>query len=230
MILGYSNYIKACIILQYVVDLKYKLIIILMGDSMDLILIALIIICLTVVVFCIRTVLHSQETQKANKEFLNKVQNKGFEVSKYVEHGVYALAVDDKNLKWCIKYNNERATKIFDYNDLIDFELYQDGESIAKNNTVGALVGGALFGIAGAVGAQKKLKGVCTMLQLRIRVNNLNMPEITIKFIDSPIKKDSRIYKNIFDKSKETAAILTYIQNKENKRRYDIEFVREEKE
>lgn len=177
-------------------------------------LVALIIFCLIVVVLCIYLYFFADKTIKTNREFIVKLKEKGFELSKSIEQGVCVLAVDEKNSKWCVKINNERATKIYDYSDIIEFELYQDGESIAKNNTIGTLIGGALFGVAGVVGARKKLKGVCTMLQLRIRVNNLNNPEITLSFIKSAIKKDSKLYTNVFEKSKEMAATLTYIQNK----------------
>lgn len=177
-------------------------------------LVALIIFCLIIAALCICLYFFADKTIKTNQEFIAKLKEKGFEVSKSIEQGVCVLAVDEKNSKWCVKINNERATKIYDYRDIIEFELYQDGESIAKNNTIGTLVGGALFGIAGVVGARKKINGVCTMLQLRIRVNNLNNPEITLNFIKSAIKKDSALYKNIFEKSKEMAATLTYIQNK----------------
>ncbi|MFA5715307.1 MAG: hypothetical protein WC998_06185 [Candidatus Paceibacterota bacterium] len=176
----------------------------------------LLVIILIIVFMVIAAVVSAKNTKEGNEQYLAHLQSINFLVSKKTEFGDIALYVDDTNKKWAIKTRKNDDVKIFSYSDLTEFEVYEDGNSIAKGRAGSALVGGLLFGVVGAVvgGAGKKsISNTCKVLQLRIRVNNLYCPEIIVNFISTEIKKDSMMYRLDFEAAKNMAAILSYIHN-----------------
>jgi uncharacterized membrane protein len=176
----------------------------------------LFVIILIFIIIIIAAVVSAKNTEEGNEQCLAHLQSINFLVSKKTEFGDIALYVDDTNKKWAIKTRRNEEVKIFGYSDLLEFEVYEDGNSIAKGRAGSALVGGLLFGVVGAVvgGAGKKsISNTCKVLQLRIRVNNLYCPEIILDFINTETKKDSFIYRTNFEIAKNMAATLSYIHN-----------------
>ncbi len=92
---------------------------------------------------------------------------------------------------------------VFLYNNIVDFELLEDGASVSKGGLGRAVVGGALFGGVGAiVGATtgKKSNSVCTNLQIKVTTNSSDRPLFYITLINntSGIKKNGFIYQTAF--------------------------------
>lgn len=172
--------------------------------------VVIIIIAIVLLVFGFKTAI------KNNKVFSERLNATGFIESKCIVTNGNKLAVDDVSKQWYLKTAKDFCPKIYKYSDLNEFEVYEDGESIAKGRAGSALVGGLLFGVVGAVVGGSRSKGnnnICSVLQLRIRVNDLQNPEKVINFISTKTKKDSVIYKTNFEKAKNIAATLSYIQN-----------------
>lgn len=170
-----------------------------------LIVIGLIILCVAMV----------KNIKKDNERFDRVLESSGFLVDKKTESGSNTLYVDDTNKRWTVKTGRKQAVKIYRYADLLEFEVYEDGDSIAKGKIGSALVGGLLFGVAGAVigsAGKKGIKNTCRVLQLRIRVNDLQRPEIVMNFINVETKKDSLVYRSNFEMAKNMAATLSFIQ------------------
>ena len=62
------------------------------------------------------------------------------------------IAFDDNQKKWAtLSSFRGKIQQIYSYDDIIDFELLEDGTSVASGGLGRALVGGALFGGAGAI-------------------------------------------------------------------------------
>ncbi len=108
----------------------------------------------------------------------------------------------DDNHKWFVFPKTSFTTKIdncyvFKYEDVLDFEVLEDGTSITKGGLGKALVGGAIFGLAGAIvgGTSKKTKQMCNKLQIKITTRNLDKPIIYLTLINSETKKNGFIYK-----------------------------------
>ncbi len=82
-----------------------------------------------------------------------------------------------------------------EYSDLVDFELCEDDTTIAKGGVGRALVGGALFGSAGAIvgAATRKTSDVCKSMYIRITVKSVGMLKIILVSGNTP--RDSFIYK-----------------------------------
>jgi len=105
----------------------------------------------------------------------------------------------------------------YSYDDIVDFELIEDGTSISKGGLGRAAVGGLLFGgvgaIVGGVTGGKKAKQKCTSLMVKITVNNLSAPTEYIKLITTPTDKSSFTYKAAFQSAQEIVSLLQLICN-----------------
>ena len=104
---------------------------------------------------------------------------------------------------------------IFDYSAIAEYELLEDGNSIEKGGIGRALVGGALFGGAGAVvGASTghKHKATCSKLQIKITLNDMKTPVVYVNFIEAETKKNGALYKMIYP-------IFILIDNQDAERR-----------
>lgn len=122
---------------------------------------------------------------------------------------------DDEH-KWFVLPRGTFTSKIdksyvFKYQDLVDFEVLEDGTSITKGGLGKALVGGAIFGLAGAIagGSSKKTKQICNKLQVKITTRNIDRPIVYIDLINTEFKKDGLVYKQA---SKSVQEILSKFQ------------------
>ena len=170
-------------------------------------------ISIGIIVLCVVMV---KNIKKDNDRFDRVLESSGFLIDKKTVSGSNTLFVDNTNKRWTVKTGRKQAVKIYSYSDLLEFEVYEDGDSIAKGKIGSALVGGLLFGVAGAVigsAGKKGIKNTCRVLQLRIKVNDLQRPEIVMNFINIETKKDSLVYRSNFEMAKNMAATLSFIQN-----------------
>lgn len=103
------------------------------------------------------------------------------------------LYIDENNKGFKIGNN------IFEYSNLLSFELLEDGETITKGGLGRAVAGGLLFGgvgaIVGGVTGGKKSSGVCSSLKLRVTLRNAHIDTVYIDFINTETKTKSFIYK-----------------------------------
>ena len=100
---------------------------------------------------------------------------------------------------------------VFKYDEILNFELLEDGASLSKGGLGGALIGGAVFGAAGAIagGTSKKTINTCNMLEIKVTTRNKNNPIVYIKFIIAETKKNSPVYKVAFTNAQ---AVLSKFQ------------------
>lgn len=122
---------------------------------------------------------------------------------------------DDEH-KWFVIPTGTFSPKIdnsyvFKYDEILDYEVLEDGTSITKGGFGKAIIGGAIFGLAGAIagGTSKKTKQVCTKLQIKITTRNIDRPVNYITLINTEFKKEGFIYKTV---SKNVQDILSKIQ------------------
>lgn len=110
--------------------------------------------------------------------------------------------------------------KIYNYNDIIDFEIIEDESTVSKGGVGRAIIGGTLFGEIGAIVGGKighKYKQTCTNLKIKITLNSINNPVEYITFINTETKKDSILYKNSINIAQEIISILQVIcENNKN--------------
>ena len=153
------------------------------------------------------------------KEQLNKINKKvdSFIISKNIGGYIY---FDEENKKWTIPQGLIKKTinsnKIFSYNDILSYELIEDGNSISKGGIGRAIVGGALFGGVGAIvggSTGHKQKQTCTKLQIKITLNNIDNPIEYITFISTETKKDSFVYSNSYNVAQQILSMLEIVCN-----------------
>lgn len=133
------------------------------------------------------------------------------------------LQVDDVNKKWAtvIGVFKPKVSKIYKYEDILEFELLEDGDTITKGGLGRAVAGGVLFGGVGAVvgGATGKRtsKKVVKSMSIKITLKSMNEPVVYINFITAKTKTSSLLYKTAANYAQETLSILAQIvaQNEE---------------
>lgn len=102
--------------------------------------------------------------------------------------------------------------QLFRYDQIIDFELLEDGESISKGGLGRAVAGGVLFGgvgaVVGAVTGGKKTKSVCKSMRIKITLRNFEAQTIYIDLITVETKCDSSTYKKARQQAQDILSAL----------------------
>ncbi|MEK5070553.1 SHOCT domain-containing protein [Sporosarcina sp. FSL K6-1508] len=129
---------------------------------------------------------------------------------------------DDTQKKWLILtgfLGKRDKSKVFNYSDIVDFELLEDGESVTQGGLGRALVGGALFGGAGAVvggvTGKRKNKAICNSLKIKVTLRDVNNPLIYITFLNTATKKDGFMYKTNYQLAHECLSAFQIICNEQ---------------
>lgn len=155
---------------------------------------------------------HDSDKIKAENE-QKALEKQNFNTTKKVS--IY-FEIDEQNKKWRIlgSLGGSKNSVIYNFSDIVDYELLEDGSSITKGGVGRALVGEALFGGVGAIVGGitgRKNQSMCNLLQIKITLNNMTNPAVFIKFIGLPTKKDSLTYKSNFKVAQECLSILQLI-------------------
>ena len=117
-----------------------------------------------------------------------------------------------------LRFPQSLPAVIFSYDEIIDYELLQDGETITKGSLGGAIVGGALMGGVGAlVGGslgKKKTKQEITEYRIKITTKNSFRPTVYINFLSTgKVKSNSLSYKMCVGDAQGVLSQLTIITN-----------------
>ena len=124
------------------------------------------------------------------------------------------VSFDDNNQLFRITKGGffDKSYEIYSYEQILDFELLEDGETITSGGLGRAAVGAALFGgvgaVVGGVTGGKKTKGICTTLQMKITLRDSFNQSVYITFLDMKAKKSSLIYKEAARFAQDTMSAL----------------------
>lgn len=143
-----------------------------------------------------------------------------FQASKTI---AFRLKIDEKNKRFAIE------DKVFNYDDLIDFELIEDsGEGKKQGLVKRSVAGWAIFGAAGAVigGSTAKSSRICTALYIRVRLRNSIKSIVDIYFIGSEANsgetdKSSDFYHTAKKRALECMSALQQIANENESRKIE---------
>ena len=98
------------------------------------------------------------------------------------------------------------------FEDIIDYELLEDGDLQTKGGLGSALAGGLTFGAAGAiVGAsvgKKKTTSNCSSMSIKITLNSMNVPGENVNLLQMKVSKTSAAYKKAFAQAQEILSLL----------------------
>lgn len=135
------------------------------------------------------------------------------------------LAFDEDRKKWATYNEHGLFKEVYNYEEIVDFELLEDGSSVASGGLGRALVGGILFGgtgaIVGGVTGKKKSKNICETLKLKVTINNIKNPVVYVNFIESTTKKDGNLYKNKLDIAQQCLSTLQLICDRQDGKNND---------
>lgn len=123
---------------------------------------------------------------------------------------------DDENRQFAI--NKIKKENIYKYDDIVDFELLEDGDVVSSGGIGRALVGGALFGGAGAVvgAVTSKKKQTCNNMKVKITVKNNDTAAIYINLIQMSVKKSGLVYEGATKSAQEILSKLQVICDERN--------------
>lgn len=101
------------------------------------------------------------------------------------------------------KAGSYKGYTLLRYDDIVGYDLLEDGESQSGGGLGRAVAGGLLFGPAGAVvggvTGKRKSNNVCTSLKLKIVLRNETNPSFYLPLITSETKTKSIVYKSSMD-------------------------------
>ena len=106
---------------------------------------------------------------------------------------------------------------IYEFKDILTFELIEDNMQVASGGVGMALAGGLLFGgdgaIAGGIVGNRKTKKVIEKMIVKINVNDIDNPLIMIPLITKSTKTKSREYEEAFNMAQKLMTLLNTIAN-----------------
>lgn len=112
------------------------------------------------------------------------------------------------------KVNN---TDIFEYSDLLNYDMLEDGEQVSSSGFGQAVAGGFLFGpvgaIVGGINGGRKKKAVCHSLQLQLNLRNTICNKVCIEFLQQETKQNSSLYKDAVKRAQDCLGMLQIIAN-----------------
>lgn len=154
------------------------------------------------------------EKSKQNERDINN-----FQLSRKVANFIH---FDDINKKMMFPKTILRKAKIYNYSEILEYEILEDGETITKGGLGRAVAGGLLFGgvgaIVGGVTGGKSTKKIVKSLKVKIVLDNLANP---VEYIDllgaMETKSDSFVYKGIKKHAEDIIAILIGITSNKTK-------------
>jgi len=121
-----------------------------------------------------------------------------------------------------VKINKQKPEpRIIKLEDIVSFELLEDGDTVTKGGLGRAIVGGVLFGGVGAIvgGAtgDRKTKSICNSLRLKVTVNDINNPNVYVDYIDYPTKTSDTIYKRSYEEAQECLSVFKLLTDEQPK-------------
>ncbi|MGJ0961047.1 SHOCT domain-containing protein [Faecalicoccus pleomorphus] len=141
------------------------------------------------------------------------------------------LAVYTMGASLAIEHALKPGDEIFTFDEIVDYDLYENNESISSGGLGRAVAGGLLLGGAGAivggVTGRKKTKSTCNSMYLHISTTSFLFPSLMIPYITKEVKTKSNDYTKALSKAKETMSCLETVfkQNENSKEPQKVEIV-----
>lgn len=106
-------------------------------------------------------------------------------------------------------------TDWYSFEDLVSYDLIVNDQAVASGGVGQALVGGAVFGpagaIAGAITGKRKTTTKILNMTVRITSNDFSRPVVFIDLIRKPIKNTSKDYKDAIETAQRIIGALDVI-------------------
>lgn len=126
------------------------------------------------------------------------------------------LLVDSENKKFIFQNKDVVCIKPYNFSDILNYEVYENGKSQVQGRAGSALIGGAFFGLGGLIVGSSMSRNInekCNELKLIIRINDLENPQIVIPYIRTQCDKSGWMYRDAVKNVQELCSLLEYIIN-----------------
>ena len=126
------------------------------------------------------------------------------------------LLVDSENKKFIFQNKDAVCIKPYNFSDILNYEVYENGKSQVQGRAGSTLIGGAFFGLGGLIVGSSMSRNInekCNDLKLIIRINDLENPQIVIPYIRTQCDKSGWMYRDAVKNVQELCSLLEYIIN-----------------
>lgn len=159
----------------------------------------------------------TEQQHRANiiEDTFNFARQYGFDLSTKVvtPKGDSCLILNAEKKQWILKTPDLLAPALFNYDDLISYDLCCDGNTVYSSNVGSAILGAILAGTAGAViGAATTRQAFNTCTSMYIKISDGNARVYRIHLLDETVPKSSPGYKMALTAAEEFAAMLDVIK------------------
>lgn len=157
----------------------------------------------------------------ANSPIMKPTLNENFTFSKeclILANGwsTTKLLIDNDN-KTFVYQKGKTYSKVYNFKDIINYEVYENGKSKVQGRAGSALIGGAFFGLGGLIVGSSMSRDVdekCNQLKLFIRLNDIDCPQIVIVYVDNvEWDKSGWTYRNMKENLQSVCSVLEFMMN-----------------
>ena len=169
------------------------------------------------------------------KTFLEENQMYDTEYESVTYKNIVEMDFDMNHKQLALYSYYETTAVILDFDEILDFEVTENGNSIISSRTGSTIAGGLLFGelgaMAGASGS-RSIDEVCHTLKLKIYTNNISNNVVTLDFLDDKVRTESIKYDDISQVIDEMVGFLKLIKehNRQEERKEDKNIIVENTE
>lgn len=152
----------------------------------------------------------------------NVISDSIFVVSKIVDITASRLSatkllIDNQNKKF-VYQKGKTYSKVYNFKDIISYEVYENGKIQVQGRAGAALVGGAFFGLGGLIAGssmKRNVNEVCNQLKLIIRLNDFDCTQIVIEY-NAGCDKNSLDYEKMRSNLQSVCSMIEYMINEKN--------------
>ena len=162
------------------------------------------------------------------KEEIQKERLANFKSTKKVGS---SIEFDEVNRQWLIPdglFGGKKNPRVYSYDDIIEYELLEDGDTITKGGLGSAVVGGILLGgvgaIVGGVTGGRKSRSIINSLKIKITINDFQNPTEYINLINTKTKSNSLIYKANYEIAQQILSIFALVQKQKDNQEKELSF------
>lgn len=153
---------------------------------------------------------------KYKQSILDELVNQRFHKSKQFDLGLCTLFLATQERRGALLvYQNPDPTRMrktplsdiqfFPLDKITGCALVQDGTMVHESAVVQGMIGAAMFGLGGALAGTTAMHNAehCGHLSVRVLINDMQTPSITIPILNASVSKSSEHYVNCFRKAQE---------------------------
>ena len=192
-----------------------------------LVVLVVVIIIIATPILGISSYKDKKKKDNALENYIDFINRNGLNISKKIAFkNIVRLDIDtNKKLLGTYSYY-ENTSKIIKFNEVLDFEIFENGNSVISSRTGSAVVGGLLFGGLGAVAGASGSRTIsenCSNLKLKIYTNNIQYSVIMLDFLEKGISKSSALYEQLTEVINEMISLLKIARehNRQEERKED---------